>query len=59
MIRAKSFLLSLQHAEKLRLRLGSFALIGDLAPGYFLTTICVLSLAALIAIRRTSADCYV
>ena len=39
--------------------LGSFALIGDLAPGYFLTTICVLSLAALIAIRRTSADCYV
>jgi MHS family proline/betaine transporter-like MFS transporter len=39
--------------------LGSFALIGNLAPGYYLTTICVLSLAALIAIRRSSADCYV
>lgn len=31
--------------------LGTFALIGDLAPGYYLTVIGVMSLAALIAIR--------
>jgi MHS family proline/betaine transporter-like MFS transporter len=35
--------------------LGGFALIGDLAPGYYLTVICVLSLAALVTIRRTAA----
>jgi MFS transporter, MHS family, proline/betaine transporter len=35
--------------------LGSFALIGDLAPGYYLTVICVLSLVALVTIRRTVA----
>jgi MFS transporter, MHS family, proline/betaine transporter len=39
--------------------LGSFALIGELAPGYYLTTVCLLSLAALITIRRTAADCHV
>ena len=38
--------------------LGSFALIGDLAPGYYLTVVCVLSLLALVTIRRTAADCY-
>ena len=38
--------------------LGTFALIGELAPGYYLTVICILSLAALITIRRTSADCH-
>jgi MHS family proline/betaine transporter-like MFS transporter len=36
--------------------LGGFALIGDLAPGYYLTVVSVLSLWALITIRRTSAD---
>jgi MHS family proline/betaine transporter-like MFS transporter len=36
--------------------LGGFALIGDLAPGYYLTVVCVLSLWALITIRTTSAD---
>jgi MFS family permease len=36
--------------------LGGFALIGDLAPGYYLTVVCSLSLWALIMIRRTSAD---
>ena len=36
--------------------LGGFALIGDLAPGYYLTVIGVMSLCALIAIRRTNAD---
>ncbi|WP_407177104.1 MFS transporter [Bradyrhizobium sp. STM 3562] len=36
--------------------LGSFALIGDLAPGYYLTGIAILSLFALLTIRRTSAD---
>jgi MHS family proline/betaine transporter-like MFS transporter len=36
--------------------LGGFALIGNLAPGYYLTVVCVLSLWALITIRRTSAD---
>jgi MFS transporter, MHS family, proline/betaine transporter len=38
--------------------LGSFALIGDLAPGYYLTAVCILSLLALVTIRRTAADCY-
>jgi MFS transporter, MHS family, proline/betaine transporter len=38
--------------------LGTFALIGDLAPGYYLTAVCVFSLWALIAIRRTRADHY-
>jgi MHS family proline/betaine transporter-like MFS transporter len=38
--------------------LGSIALIGDLAPGYYLTTVCILSLLALITIRRTAADCH-
>jgi len=36
--------------------LGGFAVIGDLAPGYYLTLICVLSLAALLEIRRTGAN---
>jgi MFS transporter, MHS family, proline/betaine transporter len=36
--------------------LGGFALIGDLAPGYYLTVVCVLSLWALITIKTTSAD---
>ncbi len=36
--------------------LGGFPAIGDLAPGYYLTTIGVLSLVALIVIRRTVAD---
>ena len=36
--------------------LGGFAVIGDLAPGYYLTLICVLSLAALTTIRRTGAN---
>ena len=36
--------------------LGGFALIGDLAPGYYLMAVCVLSLWALATIRRTSAD---
>jgi MFS transporter, MHS family, proline/betaine transporter len=36
--------------------LGGFALIGDLAPGYYLTVVSVLSLWALITIRTTSAD---
>jgi MFS transporter, MHS family, proline/betaine transporter len=35
--------------------LGSFALIGDLAPGYYLTVVCCLRLYALITIRRTGA----
>jgi MFS transporter, MHS family, proline/betaine transporter len=35
--------------------LGGFALIGDLAPGYYLTFVGILSLCALITIRRTSA----
>jgi MHS family proline/betaine transporter-like MFS transporter len=34
--------------------LGGFALIGDLAPGYYLTAICILSLAALVTIRRAA-----
>jgi len=36
--------------------LGAIAFIGDLAPGYYLTLVCVLSLATLITIRTTSAD---
>ena len=35
--------------------LGGIALIGDLAPGYYLTLVCVVSLMTLITIRRTSA----
>jgi MFS transporter, MHS family, proline/betaine transporter len=35
--------------------LGGIAFIGDLAPGYYLTLVCVLSLSALVTIRRTSA----
>jgi MFS transporter, MHS family, proline/betaine transporter len=35
--------------------LGGIAFIGDLAPGYYLTLVCLLSLVTLIAIRRTSA----
>ena len=38
------------------LAIGLVALIGDLAPGYYLTLICMLSLYALIVIRRSSAD---
>jgi MFS family permease len=38
--------------------LGSFALIGDLAPGYYLTAVCLFSLWALITIRRQGADRY-
>jgi MFS transporter, MHS family, proline/betaine transporter len=37
--------------------LGTFALIGDLAPGYYLTVIGVMSLCALVTIRKTGADC--
>ena len=36
--------------------LGGFALIGDLAPGYYLTLVGILSLSTLITIRRTSAS---
>jgi MFS transporter, MHS family, proline/betaine transporter len=36
--------------------LGGIAAIGDLAPGYYLTLICALSLSALIVIHRTGAD---
>ncbi len=36
--------------------LGSFAAIGDLAPGYYLTVVAVLSLCALVTIRWTAAD---
>ena len=35
--------------------LGGIAFIGDLAPGYYLTLVCLLSLVTLITIRRTSA----
>jgi MFS transporter, MHS family, proline/betaine transporter len=38
--------------------LGTFALIGDLAPGYYLTAVCIFSLWALITIRLRAADCY-
>jgi MHS family proline/betaine transporter-like MFS transporter len=36
--------------------LGGIALIGDLAPGYYLTLIGMVSLYSLITIRRTAAD---
>jgi MHS family proline/betaine transporter-like MFS transporter len=36
--------------------LGGIAFIGDLAPGYYLTLIGLISLYSLITIRRTSAD---
>jgi MFS family permease len=36
--------------------LGGFALIGELAPAWYLTVIGFISLSALITIRRTSAD---
>ncbi|MEH2566804.1 MFS transporter [Bradyrhizobium sp. AZCC 2289] len=36
--------------------MGSFALFGDLAPGYYLTFCAVVSLCALVTIRQTSAD---
>jgi MHS family proline/betaine transporter-like MFS transporter len=36
--------------------LGTFAAIGDLAPGYFLTVVCLFSLWALITTRVTGAD---
>lgn len=36
--------------------LGTIALIGDLAPGYYLTLVGMVSLSALITIRRTSAN---
>jgi len=32
--------------------LGTIAFIGDLAPGYYLTLACVLSLVSLITIRK-------
>jgi len=35
--------------------LGGIAFIGDLAPGYYLTLVCAVSLVALIVIRKTSA----
>jgi MHS family proline/betaine transporter-like MFS transporter len=35
--------------------LGGFPLLGDLAPGYYLTVIGILSLTALVTIRRTAA----
>ena len=38
--------------------LGSFALIGDLAPGYYLTAVCIFSLWALITILLRAADRY-
>lgn len=38
--------------------LGTFALIGDLAPGYYLTAVCLFSLWALITIRLRAADCF-
>jgi hypothetical protein len=36
--------------------LGSFTLIGDLAPGYYLTVVCIFSLWSLITIRLRAAD---
>ena len=36
--------------------LGGFALIGDLAPGYYLTLVAVLSLGTLLTIHATSAN---
>jgi len=38
--------------------LGAFALIGDLAPGYYLTVIGVMSLRARVTIRTTGADSF-
>jgi len=38
--------------------MGTFAVFGDLAPGYFLTFSAVVSLCALVTIRRTSADSF-
>ena len=35
--------------------LGGIAFIGDLAPGYYLTLVCAVSLFALVVIRKTSA----
>jgi MHS family proline/betaine transporter-like MFS transporter len=35
--------------------LGGIAFIGDLAPGYYLTVVCLLSLWALVAIRKIAA----
>jgi MFS transporter, MHS family, proline/betaine transporter len=39
--------------------LGTFSAIGELAPGYYLTAVCVLSLWALVTIRVMKADCHV
>ena len=39
--------------------LGGFPAIGDLAPGYYLTLIAVISLFTLITIRRTAANTHV
>jgi MFS transporter, MHS family, proline/betaine transporter len=36
--------------------LGAIAFIGDLSPAYYLTVVGIISLSALITIRRTSAD---
>ena len=36
--------------------LGTIAVIGDLSPAYYLTFVGILSLSALITIRRTAAD---
>jgi MFS transporter, MHS family, proline/betaine transporter len=36
--------------------LGSFTLIGNLAPGYYLTAVCIFSLWSLITIRLRAAD---
>jgi MHS family proline/betaine transporter-like MFS transporter len=36
--------------------LGGIAFIGDLAPGYYLTLVCIVSLVALVTIRRTAAS---
>ena len=38
--------------------MGSFALIGDLAPGYYIAVIAALSLCALMTIRKTAADSF-
>ena len=38
--------------------LGSFTLIGNLAPGYYLTAVCIFSLWSLITIRLRAADRY-
>jgi MFS transporter, MHS family, proline/betaine transporter len=35
--------------------LGGIAFIGDLAPGYYLTVVCLLSLYALVVIRKITA----